>query len=692
MNSKSQPAWSSPWRWGGYIFPTLIAIALVVSPIGLSLEMFSFDLLYLFRPDPPPSKLAPAVILSMDEESHRLLHQDPSRPWDRRVHARLLRELASRRARVVAFDVLFAEPSPDPAADEQFGVAIREHGGVVLAASLKSSQEAGSPRVLRLIPPVNVLGSNAVSGVVELGDGGSSSAGVIRCPLNFADYTNFAWQAAALFGQVPPDTSVARWLNYYGPGGTLPAVSYHRALETNALPADFFTGKAVFIGRGDVITPAGQAADLHGTPFSKWKGGRTSGVEIQATAFLNLLNHDWLERVSPATELLVIFVIGGLLGFGLPRVKPWLAAAMSLSVALVVAAIAVVLTWSHHLWFPWLIVTGVQIPCALGWAILAHTRRLTREKEDLERDVALAESVAKLPVLRGSGDTAAASLAAGAPPAPRAGEPPSIPNHRLLRPIGRGSYGEVWIARDDIGTHHAVKIVYQRSFGSATPYEREFRGIQKFTPISRGHPGFVHILHVGRNDPEGYFFYIMELGDDQLTGQQIEPATYVPATLATVLQAGRLALPACVQLGLDLTAALEHLHQHQLVHRDIKPSNIIFVNRAPKFADVGLVTHITPKGKDVSLVGTEGYLAPEGPGTPAADIYSLGKVFYEACTGRDRDQFPSLSGTLLVSGGEHFDQLNEIILKACHADRNQRYQSASDMHADLSRIGQRARD
>jgi eukaryotic-like serine/threonine-protein kinase len=131
---------------------------------------------------------------------------------------------------------------------------------------------------------------------------------------------------------------------------------------------------------------------------------------------------------------------------------------------------------------------------------------------------------------------------------------------------------------------------------------------------------------------------------------------------------------------------LEYLHQQKLVHRDIKPSNIIFVNRQPKFADIGLVTDIATPGKEATLVGTEGYLAPEGPGTPAADIYSLGKVLYEACTGLDRQNFPSLSNTLVAAASPELSLLNEIILKACHPEARNRYPSASQMRADLSAV------
>src|SRR5947208_16483195 len=66
---------------------------------------------------------------------------------------------------------------------------------------------------------------------------------------------------------------------------------------------------------------------------------------------------------------------------------------------------------------------------------------------------------------------------------------PAIPDHQLLRCIGRGSYGEVWLARNVMGTHRAVKIVYRKSFDNDRPYEREFDGIHKFEPVSRSHDG-----------------------------------------------------------------------------------------------------------------------------------------------------------------------------------------------------------
>src|SRR5438046_9504367 len=91
---------------------------------------------------------------------------------------------------------------------------------------------------------------------------------------------------------------------------------------------------------------------------------------------------------------------------------------------------------------------------------------------------------------------------------------PSIPDHELLRCIGGGSYGEVWLARNVLGDYRAVKVIYRDRFEHDRPYDREFEGIQKFEPISRLHESQVDILHVGRNDGAGYFYYVMELADD----------------------------------------------------------------------------------------------------------------------------------------------------------------------------------
>src|ERR1051326_5421931 len=73
--------------------------------------------------------------------------------------------------------------------------------------------------------------------------------------------------------------------------------------------------------------------------------------------------------------------------------------------------------------------------------------------------------------------------------------PPQIPDHELLRRVGEGAYGEVWLARNVMGTYRAVKVVYRRIFSDDRPSEREFGGIKGLEPISRAHPAQVDILH-----------------------------------------------------------------------------------------------------------------------------------------------------------------------------------------------------
>src|SRR5882672_8722009 len=117
-----------------------------------------------------------------------------------------------------------------------------------------------------------------------------------------------------------------------------------------------------------------------------------------------------------------------------------------------------------------------------------------------------------------------------------------------------------------------------------------------------------------------------------------------PRTLASDLKSrGRLPVTDAVSLGVQLAGALGHLHRHGLVHRDVKPSNVIFVRGQPQLADIGLVTGIH---EERSFVGTEGFIPPEGPGSERADLFALGRLLYEAVTGKNRCDFPGLPDDL----------------------------------------------
>jgi serine/threonine protein kinase len=248
--------------------------------------------------------------------------------------------------------------------------------------------------------------------------------------------------------------------------------------------------------------------------------------------------------------------------------------------------------------------------------------------------------------------------------------------------IGRGAYGEIWLARTVTGAFRAVKVVYRRTFESERAFLREFEGMSAFEPISRVHGGFINILHVGRT--ASYLYYSMELADDHLDGRRIDIGNYEPRTLKSDLtRHQRLSADESIRLGLSLTEALEALHARGLTHRDIKPSNIIFIEGVPKLADIGLVA---TSGQQ-SFVGTEGYVPPEGPGTPCADVYSLGKLLYETCTGKDRLDFPEVDSQLSTRPDrERLLQLNDVLIRACANDPKKRYDSAAAMHQDLEAI------
>lgn len=262
---------------------------------------------------------------------------------------------------------------------------------------------------------------------------------------------------------------------------------------------------------------------------------------------------------------------------------------------------------------------------------------------------------------------------------------PVVADHELLRLIGSGAYGDVWLARNVTGAFRAVKVVWRSRFEHERSYEREFEGLKRYEPISRLHPGLTDVLQVGRDAGAGYFYYVLELADAAGVGgspEDVSVAGYVPLTLGEwIRRRGRLPVAECVRIGAVVAEALEFLHGRGLVHRDIKPSNIIFVSGTPKLADIGLVAGL---GDARSFVGTDGYIPPEGPGAPPADLFSLGKVLYEMVTGRSRLDFPDLPRELLdTPDAGAFAELNEIVLRACAPEVASRHATAGELRGEL---------
>jgi hypothetical protein len=175
----------------------------------------------------------------------------------------------------------------------------------------------------------------------------------------------------------------------------------------------------------------------------------------------------------------------------------------------------------------------------------------------------------------------------------------------------------------------------------------------------------------------------MELGDDVQGGPATNEIEYEPRTLRSdVLRHARLPVAECVRIGEVLADALGYLHDQGLTHRDVKPSNIIFVGGIPKLADIGLVARSGQR----TYVGTQGFTPPEGPGSPQADVYSLGMVLYELSTGKDRLDFPEVPDALPDAEREPWRKLNDVICRACEPDCARRHADGHALQADLAAL------
>lgn len=244
----------------------------------------------------------------------------------------------------------------------------------------------------------------------------------------------------------------------------------------------------------------------------------------------------------------------------------------------------------------------------------------------------------------------------------------------------------MFLARSVTGSYRAVKVVRREDFERERTFEREFEGIKHYEKVSQNHPGLVDVLHVGRNNGAGFYYYVMELADDVESGAEIDVEHYEPRTLSSDLKRHRLrSVDECVAVGAPLAEALGHLHAAGLTHRDVKPSNIIFVKGQAKLADVGLVASSGQR----TYVGTEGYVPPEGPGTASADLYSLAMVLYEMGTGKDRLDFPELPTNMELPPTVNRDEwraLNNVVCRGGAPDPRRRYESGETFAGALRQI------
>jgi len=649
----------------GACLAVLCGLVLWATPFGEPWINASYDYLFRFGARTPTNKVA---LILMDSAAHDVLGQISDQPWKRHLHTQLLQKLTEDKCPLVVFDV-FLNKQKDEGEDSALAEAIRRQGHVVLGSTVEDPKYPGTDMV-SAGPPLKLFLDAAAGWGIGKADGAPGGTPRRHWPYPASGeggFQSLPWAAARLAGARLDETPQYQWLRYYGENGPWKPLSYHFALS-NA--PGYFRDKTVFIGKTPQTSTPGNEKDVFRTPYTRWTERTVGGVEILATEFLNLMNRDWLRRPPWGLELFVVVVFGVLLGGGLCLLGRVKALGVAAAAALAVTLAAASLSQLTNYWFPWLVIVGGQVPCALACA-------LARRPEPAETRTA----VVVLPALSPAEVAALGEVGV-----------PDAPDYELFHPpFGHGAYGKVWLARNAIGQWQALKAVYMARFeANAHGYEREFNGIMNYKPVSDKHPGLLRVDFVSKKKPAAFFYYVMELADAMTPGWEQNPSTYVPRDLARVRAAAegrRLPIKDCVRLGAELAAALDFLHRQGLTHRDVKPQNIIYVKGRPKLADVGLVAEVLPPEKDRTWVGTHGYMPPppEPPGSPSADIYGLGMVLYVILTGEHPGYFPALASTLLADPRK-FRGLNEIIMKACEPNLAKRYSSAGEMAVELNQM------
>ena len=260
--------------------------------------------------------------------------------------------------------------------------------------------------------------------------------------------------------------------------------------------------------------------------------------------------------------------------------------------------------------------------------------------------------------------------------------------YKIKSLLGEGGMATVYLA-DDLITRKevAVKIIKEDTMKNPvnlTRFEREARAA-----ASLNHQNIVRVINIGTF--EGRPYMVNEL----IKGQTLREVLNVRGKFSV--------LEAC-DIMYQLSSAILHAHQHNVIHRDIKPQNVYITSDSTvKLGDFGIATfqNASRVTRSEVVVGSVHYLAPEiSQGNQASvqsDIYALGITFFELLTGKVpfddespvtvalkhiKDKLPSIRK--LNSKVPAY--VEKIIYKACEKNPHSRYRNVLDMRKDIDRI------
>jgi CHASE2 domain-containing sensor protein len=321
-----------PFLKAGLIAAGAFMAMLIITnlPFLSLLELKGLDLLFLLRgPLPPPPEI---VIVAIDEPSFAEISRQW--PWPRSIHARLVDQLKKAGAKVIGFDILFAEPS-EAAEDEAFARAMQAAGNVLLV----SEQVVIDDPLFRQTVQINPMEPfKAVASVGHTTLQIDPDGTIRRVRLHSPDIPYFASQVVRRFLADPSSPQTAAQhpeanrrmrldpskefvINHAGPPRTVKTVSYYQALQYDQmLPAGTFANKIVLVGRSFQASaePQRMGPDVFHTPFLLSATSPTPGVEIQATIVSNLLTGQFVTEPTPAAWfglLLLLALLGSLARF-----------------------------------------------------------------------------------------------------------------------------------------------------------------------------------------------------------------------------------------------------------------------------------------------------------------------------------------------------------------------------------------